>query len=126
MVTIAFKSNNGSTYSCLIYYLIGDILHSNIPSNNNNPQWLVLSVNHDLPRLLVIKPEGEEYYKKLNVVINDNMDCIDYCQSPPTNPYGSEVVHLDDKFRLRLCKLHLWQDFSGYGFNVQGLEGKWW
>ena len=71
----------------------------------------------------MIKPEGEEHYRKLNEVINGNMDCIEHCQSPPVNPFGSEVVHLDDKFALRLCKLHLWQDFSGYGFNVQGLEG---
>ncbi|ESN97203.1 hypothetical protein HELRODRAFT_193300 [Helobdella robusta] len=105
----------------------------NIGVENHQQVVNRIKTNPNEATLLVVSPDGAEYYKRLNIVIDSNMSNLRVRETPASNPFTassfnknmySDYSSMDTGYSLRSCLLSLWQDFQGYGFNLQSLDGK--
>lgn len=70
-------------------------------------------------KMLVIDTETEEYFKKQNIDLSGDLPDVKIIICPDENPHKE---HVD--VTLRLCRLKMWSDFAGYGFNLHAEKDK--
>lgn len=113
---------------------IVEVNGTNIGSENHQQVVQRIKAVATETKLLVVDAEADEYYKEHKIVVCGDLPNIDYHETPDVNPYTSQVslseinTSMDnvkvssppdyDTYKLRLCRLKTWPDFSGYGFNL--------